>query len=67
MGLIPPNEKEFDMPEVDDNLRATMEEILNREMFTYYMLGKSEKQNIRRAFVMGFEFARTGYLSRGIR
>lgn len=67
MGLIPFNEKEFDMPEIDQNLWATMEELLNKQMYTYYMLGKEEKQNIRRGFLLGFAFARTGYLSRGIK
>lgn len=67
MGLIPPCEVELDMPEIDQNLWATMEKLLNEHMYTYYVLGKAEKQNIRRGFLLGFEFARMGYKSRGIR
>ena len=66
MGLIPPNEIELDMPEIDQNLWATMEELLNKHMYTYYVLGKEEKQNIRRGFLLGLGLARTGYKSRGI-
>ena len=67
MGLIPFNESELEMPEIDQNLWATMEKLLNEHMFTYYMLGKEEKQNIRRGFLLGFEFTKVGYLSRGIK
>jgi len=67
MGLIPFNEEELDMPEIDQNLFKTMEKLLNDHMYTYYILGKPEKQNIRRGFLLGFEFARAGYLSRRIK
>ena len=63
MGLIPFNESELEMPEIDQNLWATMEKLLNKHMYTYYMLGKEEKQNIRRGFLLGFEFVRIGYMS----
>lgn len=62
--VILPNKKDY-MP--DSNLGVVMEEILNREMYTYYLLSAREKANLRRAFTMGFEFARAGYLSRGIK
>ena len=67
MGLIPFNEVELDMPEVDDNLWATMEKLLDTQMYTYYVLAKEEKQNIRRGFLLGMNFAKVGYLSRGIK
>jgi hypothetical protein len=67
MGLIPPNELELDMPDLDPNLWDTMERLLNEQLYTYYVLGKEEKQNIRRGFLIGFTFARIGYLSRGIK
>ena len=63
MGLIPPSEKELDMPEIDQNLWACMERLLNEHLFTYYMLSKEEKQNIRRGFLIGHSFARAGYKS----
>lgn len=64
MGLIPPSEEELDMPEIDQNLFATMEKLLNDHMYTYYVLGKPEKQNIRRGFLLGFNFARIGHESK---
>ena len=67
MGLIPFNEKELDVPEIDKNLLAVMEKILDEYLFTYSISGKSERQDIRRAFNMGFQFARMGYKSRGIK
>ena len=67
MGLIPFNETEFDVPEIDKNLLAVMEKILDEYLFTYSISGKSERQDIRRAFNMGFQFARIGYKSRRIK
>ena len=67
MGLIPPNEEEHDMLEIDDNFRMTMDEILDKKMFTHYVLSKSEQNNIRRGFVLGFNFARLGHKSRRIK
>lgn len=67
MGLIPPNEKEFDVPEIDKNLLAVMEKILDEYLFTYSISGKSERQDTRRAFNMGWHAAKIGYLSRGIK
>ena len=63
MGLIPPVEKDDYVP--DNGFEATMEEILNREMYTYYLLPPFEKENIRRGFRLGFNFARIGYKSQG--
>lgn len=67
MALIPPSEKELTLPEVDNNLWATMEQLLNTQIFTYYVLSKKEKQNIRRGFLLGWHTARIGYMSRGLK
>ena len=51
----------------ESNFEVTMERLLNKEMVTYYLLDKSEKQNIRNAFHLGFKFCQLGYKSRGIK
>jgi len=64
--FIPPSEdKDYEMP--DDNFTATMNEILNREIYTYYLLDRNTRMSIRHGFRLGFDFARIGYLSRGIK
>ena len=67
---LPPNEKHKDAksPFVgDEGFEVSMQKILDKEMYTYYVLSQQDRFNIQNAFRLGFQFCRMGFLSRGIK
>ena len=50
---------------INENLKELMEHTLTKNIFTYSLMQQSVKDELRRAWLVGFSVCKIGYLSRG--